>query len=90
MEVSWSEESDQEAQTTSAETAGSEPEGGKNEQAGKRETWVEWVQRATHVAEEHFEKARLEDGCTGQRKRQFRWAGNVARRTDGRWSHEVL
>jgi hypothetical protein len=54
------------------------------------EDWVEWIKRATRIAEYHLEKVRLEDWVTGQRRRKFRWAGHVARRSDGRWSYRLL
>ena len=54
------------------------------------ENWVDWIKRATTIAEYQLEKVRLEDWVTGQRRRQFRWAGHVARRADNRWSYRVL
>lgn len=54
------------------------------------ESWVDWIRRATNIAEEHLKNTRLEDWVCGQRKRLFRWAGHVARRSDGRWSYRLL
>ena len=57
---------------------------------GELETWTEWIQRATRIAEAQLEGAGIEDWLTLQRRRLYRWAGHAARRTDGRWSHRVL
>ena len=54
------------------------------------ETWIEWIQRSTYIAEEHLARAKLDDWVTEQRRRLFRWAGHAARRTDNRWSTRVL
>eukprot|EP00973_Karenia_brevis_P079033 10967489-Karenia_brevis.AAC.1 len=52
--------------------------------------WVEWVQRATHTAEEHLRRCGIEDWVTAQRRKKWRWAGHLARRADGRWSTKLL
>ena len=57
---------------------------------GTAETWVEWIRRASHIAEEHLQKAGIEDWVVGQRRRKHQWAGHVARRTDGRWASRIL
>ena len=54
------------------------------------ETWVEWIRRATFIAEESLWKAGLDNWVGAQRRRKFRWAGHVARRMDGRWSSIVV
>ena len=54
------------------------------------EDWVDFVRRATGIAEEALSKTKLEDWVAGQRRRKWRWAGHVARRTDHRWSNKVL
>ena len=54
------------------------------------ETWVEWIRRTTHCAEDCLRKARIPDWFEEQRRRQFRFAGHTARRTDGRWSRLML
>ena len=54
------------------------------------EPWHEWLQRVTHEAEEALAAASIEGWIVQQRRRFFRWAGHVARRTDNRWSTAVL
>ena len=54
------------------------------------ETWVEWVQRATHHAERVADECEVELWVSAQRRRKWRWAGHVARLTDNRWTHQVL
>ena len=54
------------------------------------ESWVEWIQRTAHVAEKALHKAGIDDWVKAQRRNKFRWAGHAARRTDQRWSHQVL
>eukprot|EP00973_Karenia_brevis_P005864 799323-Karenia_brevis.AAC.1 len=54
------------------------------------ESWVEWVRRTTHLAEEHFSKVAQDDWITAQRRRKFRFAGHVARREDARWDTTLL
>ena len=54
------------------------------------ETWVEWIQRATHIAEDHLRKAKVDDWVTKSRRLKWTWAGHAARRTDGRWSTALL
>lgn len=57
---------------------------------GQSENWVEWVIRATRIAEEHMRNNNVPDWAEEIHRRKFKWAGEVARRQDGRWSHEVL
>ena len=54
------------------------------------ETWVEWIRRATGIAEKSLKRAGIDDWVVGQRRRQYKWAGHVARRTDRRWSCQIL
>ena len=66
-------------------------EEGEQDDKKEDETWVEWIQRATHIAENHLKKkARIDDWVTKSRTLKWTWAGHVARRTDGRWSTAVL
>ena len=51
---------------------------------------MEWVSRATRIAEEHMRKAGVDDWVAAQRKRKWDYAGQVARREDGRWSTKLL
>eukprot|EP00973_Karenia_brevis_P016410 2247836-Karenia_brevis.AAC.1 len=54
------------------------------------ETWVEWIKRATHIAEEAAAKMKITDWVIEQRKRKWRWAGHLLRRADGRWSTKMM
>jgi len=54
------------------------------------ETWVEWIRRSTDIAEKSLKKAGIDDWVVGQRRRQYKWAGHVTRRTDRRWSCQLL
>ena len=63
---------------------------GDAEYLQERETWIEWMQRTTFLVEDQLRKAGLGDWVVVQRKRQWTFAGHVARRTDGRWSRLVL
>jgi hypothetical protein len=54
------------------------------------ETYVEWIKRATGISEMHLKSAGVEDWVSGQRRRKYRLAGHIARRTDGRWSSKLL
>ena len=54
------------------------------------ETWVEWITRTTRHAEDHLNRAGLDDWVTAVKKKKWRWAGHLARRCDGRWSHKIL
>ena len=62
----------------------------KEEDQREEETWVEWVVRATRMAEGMAERAKIPDWVEEQRRRKWRWAGHVARRRDNRWAHRVL
>eukprot|EP00973_Karenia_brevis_P090885 12404833-Karenia_brevis.AAC.1 len=54
------------------------------------EPWIDWIRRTTHLAEGSLKRAGLEDWVRAVRRKQWRWAGHLARRTDGRWSTKVL
>jgi len=54
------------------------------------EDWVDYIRRTTGLADEALAKTKLEDWIAGQRRRKWRWAGHVARRTDNRWSNRIL
>ena len=51
---------------------------------GKKE-WVDWIRWATSIAAASLKRAGIDDWVVAQRRRKFKWAGHVARRTDGRW-----
>jgi len=57
---------------------------------GQVETWVEWVQRATDLAEKAMRDSGGEAWVVVQRRKKWRWAGRVARLSDQRWTHETL
>ena len=54
------------------------------------EPWVDWIKRATRVAEAQAELAGIPDWATEQMRRKYRLAGHVSRRDDGRWATKVL
>ena len=54
------------------------------------EDWVDWIIRTTHLAEASCVKAKVQDWVQQQRRKYWRWAGHVARRSDGRWSTLLL
>ena len=58
-------------------------------QEGK-EDWLDWIRRATSIAEACLKRAGIDDWVAAQRRRKFKWAGHVARRTDGRWGTLIL
>ena len=57
---------------------------------GIPEPWVDFVQRATHRLEELAAKFKVESWVRTQRRRKWRFAGRLARLSDGRWSQKVL
>jgi hypothetical protein len=56
----------------------------------KLEPWVEWIKRATRLAEVRADLGGIPDWVTEQTRRKYRLAGHVSRRNDGRWSAKVL
>ena len=54
------------------------------------ENWVQWIRRVTHEAPESMKKVDKNDWVNEQRRRVWRWAGHVARRTDGRLTSKVV
>ena len=56
----------------------------------EKEGWIEWLTRTAGALEHQINKGTLVDWVTEQRRRKWRWAGHVARRTDGRWSTRTL
>ena len=57
---------------------------------GALEGYVDWIVRSTSVAEEAMRRFDVPDWVEEAHKRKFRWAGQVARCTDRRWTREVL
>ena len=54
------------------------------------EPWSKWLQRAARNIENKLQGIRSEDGVVRARRRKWRFAGKVARCTDGRWSKRLL
>ena len=54
------------------------------------ESWVEWKQRTTNHVLHILNKLKMLEWPEEQRRRQWRWAGEIARRQDGRWTKRVL
>ena len=55
------------------------------------ESWVEFVKRSTHKAEDIMRACGLqEDWVTMHRRRKFRFAGRTARVSDERWTQKLL
>ena len=54
------------------------------------EPWGDWMQRSTRIVESTMQNFGLKDWVAEVHRRKFRWAGHVARRTDDRWTKEVL
>ena len=56
----------------------------------EEESWVDWLRRTARALDCDIKKGALVDWVAEQRRRKWRWAGHVARRTDGRWARQVL
>ena len=54
------------------------------------ESYVEWIQRATRKVEDLMLLYDVPDWVEESCRRKYRWAGHVCRRTDGRWTTQVL
>ena len=54
------------------------------------ESYVEWIVRATHRAEEKCREHGVHIWLSEQRRRYWRWAGHVARIADARWTAQIL
>ena len=80
--------SDSDSEDTGQTDMESESAEEKDMQQG--ESWVQWIQRTTYIVEEQLKSTGLDDWVILQRRRQWSFAGHVARRTDGRWSTLVL
>ena len=50
------------------------------------ESWIQWIIRSTRAGEREMKGAKVGDWVEEQRRRKWKWAGHVMRRTDGRWS----
>ena len=54
------------------------------------EDWVTWASRLHGVAWQGMQRNHLDDWVTMQKRKKWQWAGHTCRRTDGRWSTELL
>ena len=75
------------------ESTSSESEPERDEDVGAAEVlepWVDWIRRATGLAELHLHKAGAEDWTGEHKRRKWRCAGHLARRDDDRWSKKSL
>ena len=54
------------------------------------ETWVEWIKRTTHQAEQHLENMRIENWMVKIRRQKWRCAQRHAILDHDRWSHVAL
>ena len=60
------------------------------ETRAEQENWIDFIKRATHIAEDWSSKAGVRDWASEHYRSKFRLAGHMARREDGRWSARVL
>ena len=77
------------SETTEPSTEMDEEDEGEDEKK-EEETWVEWMIRTARAASCAMQKANVPDWVQEQKRRKWRWAGHVARRTDMRWSTFML
>ena len=92
-EVGGLQASDASTETVSSDDSSDlepEPEEVEEDATIDQESWVDIIQRTTHIAEEHLRRIGLDDWVTAQRKKKWYWAGHLARRTDGRWSTKLV
>ena len=57
---------------------------------GGLEPWVDYVQRTAHLVDDLADKTGVENWLKTFRRNKWRFAGRLARVTDGRWSLRVL
>ena len=74
---------------SSSTSAAEEDEEEEMDEGETLESWVQWKQRTTREALQIIDKIGIPDWADEQRRRLWRWAGHVARRTDGRWTKQV-
>ena len=51
---------------------------------------MDWITRVTRAVDGAVIQGRVYDWVREQGKRKWKWAGHVARRTDGRWNTMML
>eukprot|EP00973_Karenia_brevis_P094190 12421230-Karenia_brevis.AAC.1 len=71
-------------ETSDSEEEENEKSEDENCETDKMETWADWLKRVTSHVEGLNADLGLEDWTSTYRRRKFRWAGHVLRRTDGR------
>ena len=54
------------------------------------ETWVDYVQRSTHLAEDKMNKMGYENWVGQCRRKKWKLAGRISQTTDGRWSKRLI
>ena len=57
---------------------------------GSLEPWIDYVQRATHTAEDLFAKCGSIEWTEAHRRRKWNLAGRLARAADSRWGKKML
>ena len=67
-----------------------EPSADLSDGSSVLEPWVDYVRRATHLAEGIMNKFGSECWAPLQRRRKWRFAGRVARNPDKRWTKRLL
>ena len=59
-------------------------------ESDKLENSVDWIRRVTEEALAAMRRAGVPDWVEEQHRRKWRWAGHICRRTDERWTQQVL
>ena len=54
------------------------------------EDYVDWIRRSTRLVEEIMHNHSIPNWVQEIHRRPFDWAGTIARRIDGRWTHALL
>ena len=54
------------------------------------ESWVHWIKRCTHDAEQGVKKLKLDDWISMQRTRKWSWAQKLALTDEFDWTTAVL
>ena len=78
---------DEDEQGSAMEDEEDEEEVGEEEEL---EEWLVWVQRVTRIALKELNKAQVQDWGDAARRSTWTLAGHMARRTDERWSVQIL
>jgi hypothetical protein len=64
--------------------------GRRREQNNEVESWVEWIKRTTHKAEELLKRHNLDDWITTYKRRKFMWARELATKGQCTWAFKAL